>query len=246
MHKNILVIGATSAIAEQTIRLYAKQGAQLHLMARNEEKLQAIAQDASIRGAKAVSIQKLDVNDIDLHETLINEAFAKLITIDVVLIAHGSLPDHQACQDHVSTTLREMTTNGLSTVALLTLLANKMQTQAKGVIAVITSVAGDRGRQSNYVYGAAKGMLSIFLQGLRNRLFDKGVHVLDIKPGFVDTPMTANLPKGPLWAKPETIAAAIVKAVDKKTNTLYTPWFWMGIMMIIRTIPEFIFKKMKL
>jgi len=244
--KNILVIGATSAIAEQTIRLYAKQGAHLHLMARDEEKLQTIAQDATIRGAESVSVQKLEVNDFDSHQQIIDKAFAKLITVDVVLIAHGSLPDQQACQDHVSTTLREMNTNGLSTVSLLTLLANKMETQGKGTLAVITSVAGDRGRQSNYVYGAAKGMLSIFLQGLRNRLFDKGVHVLDIKPGFVDTPMTAEFPKGPLWAKPEAIAAAIVKAVDKKTNTLYTPWFWMGIMMIIRNVPEFIFKKMKL
>ncbi|MEA3404137.1 MAG: SDR family oxidoreductase [Pseudomonadota bacterium] len=244
--KNILVIGATSAIAKQTIRLYAKQGANLHLMARDEEKLQTLAQDASIRGAASVTVQKLEVNDFDEHEKLIDNAFEKLMSVDVVLIAHGSLPDQQACQQHVSTTLREMNTNGLSTISLLTLLANKMENQGKGTIAVITSVAGDRGRQSNYVYGAAKGMLSIFLQGLRNRLFKKGVHVVDIKPGFVDTPMTADFPKGALWAKPETIAASIVKAVEKKTNTLYTPWFWMGIMLIIRNIPEFIFKKMKL
>jgi len=244
--KNILVIGATSAIAEQTIRLYAKQGANLHLMARDEEKLQLIADDAKIRGADSASIQKLEVNDFEEHENRINHAFESLTRVDVVLIAHGSLPDQQACQQQVSTTLREMNTNALSTVSLLTLIANKMETQGKGTIAVITSVAGDRGRQSNYVYGAAKGMLSIFLQGLRNRLFKQGVHVLDIKPGFVDTPMTAEFPKGPLWAKPEAIAASIVKAVEKKTNTLYTPWFWMGIMLIIRNIPEFIFKKMKL
>ncbi len=244
--KNILVIGATSAIAEQTIRLYAKQGANLHLMARDEDKLNTIAQDALVRGAHSASVQKIEVNDFDQHKKWIDDAFAKLVSVDVVLIAHGSLPDQQACQDHVSTTLREMNTNGLSTVSLLTVLANRMEAQGKGTLAVITSVAGDRGRQSNYVYGAAKGMLSIFLQGLRNRLFAKGVHVLDIKPGFVDTPMTAEFPKGPLWAKPETIAKNIVKAVDKRKNSIYTPWFWMGIMLIIRNIPEFIFKKMKL
>jgi hypothetical protein len=107
-------------------------------------------------------------------------------------------------------------------------------------------VAGDRGRQSNYVYGAAKSMVSTFLQGLRNRLNGRGVHVLDIKPGFVDTPMTAEFKKGALWATPDQVAKAIVRAIKKRQNTLYTPFFWAGIMWIIRMIPEFIFKKLKL
>ncbi|WP_028487102.1 SDR family oxidoreductase [Thiomicrorhabdus chilensis] len=244
--KNILVIGATSAIAEQTIRLYAQQGSNLLLLGRDEEKLQLICNDANVRGAHEADFLRLDVNDFDSHASVLEKAYTKLGRLDLVLIAHGSLPNQQACQQQVSTTLRELNTNAVSTISLLTLLANQMEQQGWGTLAVITSVAGDRGRQANYVYGAAKGMLSIFLQGLRNRLYPKGVHVLDIKPGFVDTPMTADFPKGPLWANPQAIANSIVKAVERKRNTLYTPFFWRWIMLIIRNIPEFIFKKMKL
>ncbi|WP_178863763.1 SDR family oxidoreductase [Thiomicrorhabdus cannonii] len=244
--KNILVIGATSAIAEQTIRLYAQQGARLYLVARDVEKLETIAADARVRGAADVKIQTLDVNDFATHETVIEQAFATLGQIDVVLMAHGTLPDQAACEQSVELTLKELNTNALSTISLLTLCANRLQTQGSGTLAVISSVAGDRGRQSNYVYGAAKGMVSIFLQGLRNRLFAHGVNVLDIKPGFVDTPMTAAFKKGPLWAKPQQIAQSIVTAVEKGKHTLYTPFFWRWIMLIIRNIPETIFKRLKL
>ncbi|MDX1352656.1 MAG: SDR family oxidoreductase [Thiomicrorhabdus sp.] len=246
MQKNILIIGATSAIAKATLRLYAEQHHNLFLVARNQELLQTIAEDAKIRGANQVEYQTCDLADLQSHSSLlatVSQAYPKL---DIVLIAHGTLPNQQACQESIETTLQEININALSSVSLLTLLANQFAQQQSGTLAVITSVAGDRGRQSNYVYGAAKGMVSIFLQGLRNRLNDSGVQVLDIKPGFVDTPMTAEFKKGALWAQPEQIAKSIVKAIDKKRNTLYTPWFWWGIMMIIRNIPEFIFKKLKL
>jgi len=118
--------------------------------------------------------------------------------------------------------------------------------QKSGTIAVITSVAGDRGRQSNYVYGSAKGMVSTFLQGLRNRLYRAGINILDIKPGFVDTPMTIDFKKGPLWVSPEKIAEGIVEAIDKQKTEVYLPWFWKFIMLIIKLIPESIFRKMKL
>ncbi|MDG6778564.1 SDR family oxidoreductase [Thiomicrorhabdus sp. zzn3] len=244
--QKILIIGATSSIAEATLRLYAHQGAELYLLGRDEEKLETLANDAKIRGAAEAHWAKLDVNDIDQHASVLQTAFSSVGTFDVVLIAHGTLPDQQACQESIHTTLRELNTNAISTVSLLTWLANQMEIQGYGTLAVITSVAGDRGRQSNYVYGAAKGMVSIFLQGLRNRLASKDIQVLDIKPGFVDTPMTAGFKKGPLWAKPQTIAQSIVKAIDKQRDTLYTPFFWRWIMLIIRNIPEFIFKKMKL
>lgn len=244
--QNIVIIGATSAIAQATLRLYAEAQNNLYLLARNAEQLDIIAADANVRGAKEVHTATLDVNDFGSHEPILNTVFETFKTIDIVLIAHGTLPDQTACQKDVNLTINELSINAMSTISLLTLLANQFETQQHGSIAVITSVAGDRGRQSNYVYGAAKGMVSIFLQGLRNRLAPHSVQVLDIKPGFVDTPMTANFKKGALWAKPEQIAQSIVKAIRKKRNTLYTPFFWAGIMFIIRSVPEGIFKRLKL
>lgn len=246
MQKNILIIGATSAIAQATLRIYAEEKHNLFLVARNAEQLEVIARDAKIRGAQQVAIKACELTEFAEHELLINDIYQTYQTIDIVLIAHGTLPNQQACEDDVVTALHEIEVNGLSTISLLTLLANRFEQQKNGSIAVISSVAGDRGRQSNYVYGAAKSLVSTFLQGLRNRLFKSGVQVLDIKPGFVDTPMTAEFKKGALWATPEQIAKSIVKAISKNRNTLYTPWFWWGIMMIIRNIPEFIFKRLKL
>jgi len=246
MQKNILIIGATSAIAKATLRIYAEQNHNLYLVARNQEQLQTIAEDAKIRGANQVEFMACDLAELNAHQTLIENVYTSYPTLDIVLIAHGTLPNQQACQENVETALQEININALSTISLLTLLANRFETQKSGSIAVISSVAGDRGRQSNYVYGAAKGMVSTFLQGLRNRLNDSNVQVLDIKPGFVDTPMTAEFKKGPLWAQPEQVAQNIIKAINIGRNTLYTPWFWWGIMFIIRNIPEFIFKKLKL
>ena len=247
MKRNILIIGATSAIAQATLRLYAEAQDNLYLLGRNTEQLETIAADASVRGANEVHTAVLDVNQFDTHKTTLQNVFETFSTLDIVLIAHGTLPDQKACEQDVHLTMTELSTNGISTLSLLTLLANQFEQQQKGTIAVITSVAGDRGRQSNYVYGAAKGMVSLFLQGLRNRLYPHHVQVLDIKPGFVDTPMTANFKKGALWAKPEKIATHIVKAIDKnQSKTLYTPFFWAGIMLVIRSIPEIIFKRLKL
>lgn len=244
--KNIFIIGATSAIAKATARIYAQQGASLFLQARNEARLLELAEDLRVRGAAEVKTATFDINDLSRHGELISEAFAHFGHVDLVLIAHGTLPDQKACEKDVNLALLELNTNAMSTVSVLTFLANYFEPQKSGTIAVISSVAGDRGRQSNYVYGAAKGMVSIFLQGLRNRLTSANVNVLDIKPGFVDTPMTAEFKKGPLWAKPEDIADSIVKGVDKGKYTLYTPFFWRFIMMIICSIPEFIFRKLKL
>ena len=164
-----------------------------------------------------------------------------------MLIAHGTLSDQADCEKSVDALRSEFDINALSTMALLTTLANTFEARKSGTLAVISSVAGDRGRQSNYVYGSAKAAVSTFLSGLRQRLAKSNVDVLTIKPGFVDTPMTANIAnKGALWAKPDQIAAGIVRAIDKRRSVVYVPWFWRGIMLIIRHIPESIFKKLKL
>ncbi|MDR9437155.1 MAG: SDR family oxidoreductase [Thiohalophilus sp.] len=244
--KRILILGATSAIAEQTARLYADRGAQLMLAARDEGKLQRLAEDLNIRGAEQVSWQALDLNDLTGHEVLLNDTEKQLGGLDMVLIAYGTLGEQAAGEQVFNMALDELQTNCLSVLSLLTLVANRFEAQQSGTIAVISSVAGDRGRQSNYIYGTAKGALTIFLQGLRNRLHKAGVQVLTIKPGFVDTPMTREFKKGLLWVRPQAIAAGIVKAVDRRKDVVYLPFFWRYIMLIIKLIPEFIFKRLSL
>ncbi|MGI9322923.1 MAG: SDR family oxidoreductase [Pseudomonadales bacterium] len=244
--KHILIIGATSAIAEATARLFAQRGDRLYLFGRSQERLYALAGDLMDQGAASVDCGRLDVNHTADHQRLIDQAFESLPRIDIALIAHGTLPNQKACEDDVQACLQELHTNAIGTVSLLTLLANRLERQGSGSIAVITSCAGDRGRQSNYVYGAAKGMVSVFLQGMGNRLHRAGVNVLDIKPGFVDTPMTQHLPKGPLWASPEKIGQGIVSAIEKKKTVAYLPWYWRYIMLAIKLIPESIFRKLKL
>jgi len=244
--KRILIIGATSAIAEATARLWAARGDTLFLVGRRVDRLAIVAADLRVRGAVAVACHRLDATDIDAHAAMLDAAIAALGGVDIALIAHGSLPDQKACEASVDMTLKEIDTNALSVIALATRLADIFEKQASGTLAVIASVAGDRGRQSNYVYGAAKGMVSLFLQGMRNRLAKRGVQVLTIKPGFVDTPMTSAFTKSALWAKPESIARGIVRAVDDRRDEVYLPGFWRAIMLLIRHIPEWVFKRLAL
>jgi decaprenylphospho-beta-D-erythro-pentofuranosid-2-ulose 2-reductase len=244
--KKIVIIGAASAIAEAIARQYAKSGDHLLLVGRSQERLETLASDLKIRGATEVDCLTFDANDFAGHQGLVDNVAGKLDEIDVALIAHGTLPDQQACQADPTLALQEITTNGVSVISLLSYLANVFEKQRHGTIAVLSSPAGDRGRQSNYVYGAAKGAVSVFMQGLRNRLFRAGVHVLTIKPGFVDTPMTVNFKKGVLWSTPDKIAPIIVNAIERQKDTLYAPWFWQFIMLIIKSIPEVIFKRLKL
>jgi short-subunit dehydrogenase len=245
--RKILIIGATSAIAAATARLFAARGDAMFLVARNAEHLRAVVADLNVRGAARTDNATLDATDFAAHEAVLDQAERDLGGIDVALIAHGTLSDQAECERSLDALRREFDTNAISTIALLTSLANRMEARRSGTLAVISSVAGDRGRQSNYVYGAAKAALSTFLGGLRQRLAKSGVAVLTIKPGFVDTPMTAGIAnKGALWAQPERIAAGIVKAIDRRRNIVYLPWFWRWIMLVIRHIPEPLFKRLKL
>ncbi len=213
------------------------------LTGRNAARLEAVAADLKLRGAAAVDTAVLDIDDLGAHPRVLAQAW-KGGAVDVVLVAPGTLPDQAACEASVALTVKEFNTNGLSVIALLTLVAQRMQ--PGGAIAVISSVAGDRGRQSNYVYGSAKAALSVFLSGLRQRLTKSGVAVVTIKPGFVDTPMTRDFKKGALWASPQAVGRGIVRAVDQRRDVVYLPWFWWGIMFIIKHVPEAIFKRAKL
>ena len=244
--RKILVFGATSAIAEATARIWAKSGDSLFLVARNSTKLESLAVDLKALGSHKVEIASADLNDIASHVALIDTAELALDGIDTVLIAHGTLPDQALCQQSVETSLLEIKTNALSVISLLTDIANRFEQAKQGTIIVISSVAGDKGRQSNYVYGSAKSLVSVFTSGLRQRLQKSGVAVVTIKPGFVDTPMTAAFKKGILWSTPEKVAKAIVRAGNKRSAIVYTPWFWLWIMLVIKSIPEFIFKRISL
>ena len=244
--KNILIVGATSAIAGSCARLWAAEGATFFLVGRDEVKLQQTADDLASRGSR-VHTHILDVNRFDAHAPMLDACVAALGKIDISLIAHGTLPDQAACESDSRLAVEEFTTNGLSVIALLTDLANRIEDQRHGSIAVISSVAGDRGRASNYLYGAAKSAVSEFCSGLQGRLLKCGVNLLVVKPGFVDTPMTQGLQlPGLLLATPEKVAKDIVNAIDKNKGVLYTPWFWRPVMFAIVHIPHVVFKRLNL
>ena len=244
--RNILILGATSAIAEATARRFAQDSDRFYLVARNPERLAAVANDLKIRGASQVETAVMDANELHRHADLITQAEMALGGLDTVLIAHGTLPNQKDCEASFDATLQELQSNCLSTISLLTHIANRFEAQKHGTIAVISSVAGDRGRQSNYVYGTAKAAVSTFLQGLRGRLHKSGIAVITIKPGFVDTPMTSSFKKGLLWATPEKIGLGIYKSINTKSDTTYLPWFWKWIMLILKIMPEQLFKRLKI
>lgn len=243
---NILVIGATSAIAEATTRIWAAEGHSMILLGRHRTRLESIAADLRVRGAASVECADFDATDFARHEQLVGTSFAALGSIDLVLVAHGSLGSQSACERDFSQAHHEYAVNALSVVSLLTHIANRMETQRRGTIAVIGSVAGDRGRQSNYVYGSAKAAVDVFVQGLRNRLYRAGVHVMLIKPGLIDTPMTSAFRKGALWSAPDAVASSIVRGLARRRNVVYAPSFWRPLMTVIRWIPEPFFKTLSL
>jgi hypothetical protein len=244
--KKTLIIGATSAIAQSLAGQLAESGASLFLVGRSTAKLDLIARDLELRHNVKAETNAIDFDDFTQHAPLIDRAIERLGGLDLAIICHGSLPDQAACERNYDLTEAAFRTNCLSAISFAGHLANRFEERGSGCLVAISSVAGDRGRQSNYVYGAAKAGLSAYLSGLRNRLYHKGVRVLTVKPGFVDTPMTAHLKTGLLTASPETVARDILRAAENGNGELYTPWFWRWIMLIIKLIPERIFVRLKL
>ncbi len=245
--KKILIVGATSTIAQHTARHFAADGDALFLVGRDGSKLTAIADDLKVRGAVTIGTHVMDADDLSAHTPMVGAAEAGLGGLDTVLVAYGTLPDQAACQADPAQAATAWHTNAVSVIALITDIANRFERQGagrqQGLIAVISSVAGDRGRASNYVYGSAKAGVNVFLDGLRHRLFAHGVQVLTIRPGMVDTPMTANFDKGPLFAGPEKVSADIHKAMVKRKAICYTPGFWRLIMTVIVALPRAIFHR---
>jgi len=241
-----VILGATSALAQAVARKLIEEGNSLMLVARDASKLEVVAADLELRAGDSVSIQAqvVDLADTETHEKLIDSTNAA----ESYWLFYGSLPDQESCASDWSQMENALNVNFTSAASLLGRAANVFEERRGGSLVVVSSVAGDRGRQSNYAYGTAKGALSLYCQGLRNRLHASGVQVLTVKPGFIDTPMTEDVPKTPgiLWAKPERVARDIVHAQKRGKDVLYTPWFWLFIMLIIRTVPERIFKRLSL
>lgn len=242
----VLILGATSAIAHEVSRLYASGGAALALAARDPVKLAANAADLRARGASRVVEIAFDAADFDRHGPAVAEAWTALGGLDVALVAYGTLPDQERAAADADAAVEAFTLNATSVVSVLTHLAARFEAQGSGTIGVVSSVAGDRGRPSNYVYGAAKGAVSLFAQGLRARLSNRGVRVVTIKPGFVDTPMTADVDKNPLFASSEAVGRRIHRALGGSANVVYAPGFWRPVMLAVRAIPERVFKRMNI
>jgi len=243
--RRIVIFGITSAIAEATARLLATRGDALFVVGRNELLVEAIAADLGTRGAAGVTFACTDLTRCDEHAQLFERAIAALGGLDAVLIAHGVLPGQAACEAHYQAFLEQFNVNALSVISLATHAANYLAAQRSGTLAVLSSVAGDRGRSGNFAYGSAKAAVSTFMEGLGGRLHRCGVRVVTLKPGFVATPMTAHLPRNALWVQPKQIAPAIVSAIDSARGSVYLPWFWRPILFVVRHIPEPLFVRLR-
>lgn len=244
--KPILILGATSAIARSTANAFAAGGYPLYLAGRDEPELERLASDLKIRHQVEVRYGTFDAEDYESHEEFVHRLRAEMGGLYGVLLAFGYLGEQElAARDFVER-VSIIARNFTGAVSVIEHCASHLEKERAGFIIGISSVAGDRGRQSNYIYGAAKGGLSIYLQGLRNRLFRSGVRVLTVKPGFVDTAMTYGMPGLFLVASPEYVGQRILRALEKGRDIVYVPWFWRYLMLIIKLIPESLFKKLKL
>lgn len=241
---NALILGATSDMAVAIAHKFASEGYSLSLAARKVEHLKPIQSDLHIRHQVKVGVYAFDAADFASHQTFTQNLSQRP---DVAVCVFGYLGEQPKAQTDWQEAQRIIDTNYTGAVSVLNLLANEMEQRGSGTIVGISSVAGDRGRMSNYLYGSAKAGFTTYLNGMRNRLAHSGVHVVTVKPGFVQTKMTESLdlPK-PLTAQPKEVANDVYKAFKKQKNTIYTKWFWRWIMLIIKTVPEPIFKKMKM
>lgn len=242
--KKVIILGATSGIALEVERQLALQGCELLLIARSTQRLAELRADLVVRGATQVLTYSADLASVQQHSAIFTFCRRSFPDFDTVLLAYGSMHDQKDSESSIDVLLDELQVNFVSATAILSLFAADLERRRTGCIAAITSVAGDRGRRSNYVYGSAKGALSLFLQGLRSRLHPSGVRVITIKPGPVQTSMTDHLPNAARFAEPERVAREIVRTLQRRSpDVLYTPKIWRYIMGAIQQIPESVFKR---
>lgn len=242
--KNVLILGATSDLAQAMARKYATEGWSLTLAARNMDLLEPIAGDLRVRSKAEIDAIEFDATEFSSHRGFYESLATKP---DAVICVFGYMGDQLEARTNFDEMRKTIDVNYTGAVSILSVVAEEFEKRGHGAIAGISSVAGDRGRQSNYVYGSAKAGFSTYLSGLRNRLAKSGVHVMTVKPGFCRTKMTESLElPGALTAEPEQVAEAVFRGLEKRRNTVYVLWMWRWVMMIIRHIPECIFKKMEM
>lgn len=250
MVERVLIVGATSGIAQAVALRLARRGCRLILAARDRQRLEMLAAELTAAGSPEVLVEPFEALDFDGHRAFVERAWQQFggAGPDAVLLCYAYLPNQEAAQREFSEARRTIDVNLTSPVSVLEPIAARFAAQGRGTIAVISSVAGDRGRRENYMYGATKAALTAYLSGLRNRLHASGVHVLTIQPGPVDTPMAAGRysKSSPLLASPERVARDIERAIDRRRDVLYTPWYWRWIMLAVRMIPEPIFKRLNI
>ena len=245
--QRIVALGALSAMAKATLRLYAEEGARIVLAARGEPRLKELATDLEARGAHQVAVWDIDLAACADARAELARMTAAIGGLDSVLLFYGTLGDNAKAEKDPAEARAILHTNFTSAAEWSLAAADLVEAQSHGSLVVVGSVAGDRGRQSNYIYGAAKGGLALLIQGIAHRLVRCGGHAVVVKPGFVDTPMTAGIAKGgPLWAKPEAVALIIKRAATRKSPVVYAPGFWRWIMLAIRAVPAPVFHKTKL
>lgn len=244
--KRVVLLGATSGIARWVARELASRGARLHLAGRDTEELSRQVADLSVRYGAEVSRSRFEATDYAHHPELLRAASRSLGGLDGVMVFVGLLGDQERAQRDFDHAREIAEVNYLAVASLLTHAANLLEPQGEGFLVAISSVAGDRGRRSNYVYGSAKGALSVFMQGLRHRLAPAGIRVVTVKPGTVDTKMTFGMQGLPLMASPQRVGAAIVRGLEAGRETLYVPWYWGPIMAVLRLLPEGLFQRLKL
>ncbi|MBL1435124.1 MAG: SDR family oxidoreductase [Rhodobacteraceae bacterium] len=240
-----IILGATSAIARAFARKCAENGAELHLLGRDLPELKRLAADCKLRGAAEATAVAFDARKPEKFEGIIDTVALASGTLNAAVFV-GSMPEQAEIDADPSLIDGTIQDSFTGPARFLQLLAPELEKRGSGTIIGVGSVAGDRGRVGNYVYGAAKAGFATYLSGLRNRLTRGGAHVITVKPGFVDTSMTWGIEGMFLVASPEDVANSLMKAVEKKKNVIYTPFFWRYIMLIIRNIPEFIFKKLSI
>jgi decaprenylphospho-beta-D-erythro-pentofuranosid-2-ulose 2-reductase len=241
----ILILGGASAISVAYARLCAGLGARFILAGRHRARLAAVADDLRVRGAAAADIFPIDFSDMDAFAGAAKDIRARFGAPDEIFLAYGALGDQAAAERDLAQARATMEIDYVSPALLLLALLSERDATKPLRVVVIGSVAGDRGRAANYIYGSAKGGLEIFVEGLRQEYCNEKVQFTFVKPGVVDTPMTAHIGGGPLRASPEAVAAAIAHAVAQGSRAVYAPWFWRPIMVMIRYTPWFLFKRFR-